>query len=700
MATTSNTYTGNGSNKLFSITFPYLDTTDIDVYLNGTLQTVTTQYTFANATTVEFVTAPGAGATVLLRRSTNDTTLAATFFAGSSIRAADLNDNFDQVLYLAQETNNNVANAVAGQIPDGTITSNKIADDTIVNADVNSAAGILASKLSFTQSGTGATARTVDSKLKDVVSVKDFGAVGDGVTNDIAAIQLAMAAAAGKTLYFPSGTYLINVPSLSSIGVIPANTTFFGDGKASFLDIRATDTNYLNAFNASNDNVVFENLKIKLTLLAGGQGALFAFGGATSAGFRLSNCELLSSSSAANSTHFSYIINCATGSSSKTELLIENCFIHNWHFPLLKTNTSTSTQRRWKIVDNYFYDNGINHWAPNSPSGIHDDVLIQGNSFGNLYSTDTGLCHFVGLAAVTNCRITGNTMVGVTAGEAIHLEEGCRNIVIDGNTIEVGELTNQILYGDGIRLLPNNVGGATTYPSNVTITGNTIKRTGITGGVGIDLLNNFRPEPSTAWAAISNNIIDGFTYGIVVDPDVLTARVTNNILKSCTYGLFLPRGGSPLIAQNTFSSCATGVYGRGLIGPSYFNATTTPIDSEFDGMAATTGWSTHIKNITLPVGPSTTGVILIPIGSRLDGNLRWSFFAPSASTTIISGSHDLGYNGTTLTQTVLNSIAPGAITVSAPTVSGGNLVFNIFNNGAARTDGQLYCEFIGMHIFA
>jgi hypothetical protein len=69
MATTSNTYTGNGSNKLFSITFPYLDTSDIDVYLNGTLQTIITQYTFANATTVEFVAAPANGAAILLDRS-------------------------------------------------------------------------------------------------------------------------------------------------------------------------------------------------------------------------------------------------------------------------------------------------------------------------------------------------------------------------------------------------------------------------------------------------------------------------------------------------------------------------------------------------------------------------------------------------------------------------------------------------------
>ena len=110
MATTSNTYTGNGSNKLFSITFPYLDTSDVDVYLNGTLQTITTQYTFANATTVEFVAAPANGATVKLDRSTDDSENQATFFPGSSIKAADLNENFDQTLYGVQELRNNKLN--------------------------------------------------------------------------------------------------------------------------------------------------------------------------------------------------------------------------------------------------------------------------------------------------------------------------------------------------------------------------------------------------------------------------------------------------------------------------------------------------------------------------------------------------------------------------------------------------------------
>ena len=44
-------------------------------------------------------------------------------------------------------------------------------------------------------------------KLNDVVSVKDFGAVGDGVADDTAAIQAAATAAVSGCLYFPQGTY-------------------------------------------------------------------------------------------------------------------------------------------------------------------------------------------------------------------------------------------------------------------------------------------------------------------------------------------------------------------------------------------------------------------------------------------------------------------------------------------------------------
>jgi hypothetical protein len=103
MAVTQNTYTGNGSTVLFSFTFPYLETTDIKVSLNGT---VATAYTLANATTIQFNTAPANGAVIRIYRDTDDSSLPATFFPGSAIRSQDLNDNFTQTLYISQETSN------------------------------------------------------------------------------------------------------------------------------------------------------------------------------------------------------------------------------------------------------------------------------------------------------------------------------------------------------------------------------------------------------------------------------------------------------------------------------------------------------------------------------------------------------------------------------------------------------------------
>jgi hypothetical protein len=259
MAITSNTYTGNGSNKLFSITFPYLDTTDVDVYLNGVLQTA---YSFANATTIEFVTAPANGVTVVLQRTTNKENLNSTFFPGSSIRASDLNENFDQLLYISQENTDVVNNlpvtvtmlrwkktATAGQT---VLTGN---DDNAIslvytagfeqvylngahltrNADYTASDGatitmsvalrvgdlievmayaptttasINSTAVPFTQSGTGAVTRNVDSKLKESVSVKDFGAVGDGTTNDTAAIQAALTSST-TSVFFPAGRYRV-----------------------------------------------------------------------------------------------------------------------------------------------------------------------------------------------------------------------------------------------------------------------------------------------------------------------------------------------------------------------------------------------------------------------------------------------------------------------------------------------------------
>jgi hypothetical protein len=62
--------------------------------------------------------------------------------------------------------------------------------------------------IGFIQAGTGAVLRTLESKLRDSVSVKDFGATGDGVTDDYAAIALAIASGAGR-VFFPRGNYRV-----------------------------------------------------------------------------------------------------------------------------------------------------------------------------------------------------------------------------------------------------------------------------------------------------------------------------------------------------------------------------------------------------------------------------------------------------------------------------------------------------------
>ena len=88
-----------------------------------------------------------------------------------------------------------------------------LASSGITNTHVDNSAAIATTKLSFTQAGTGAVARTLDSKLQDVISVKDFGAVGNGSTDDATAIQAAVdysSSSGGKTIHFPAGTYKVN----------------------------------------------------------------------------------------------------------------------------------------------------------------------------------------------------------------------------------------------------------------------------------------------------------------------------------------------------------------------------------------------------------------------------------------------------------------------------------------------------------
>jgi len=57
---------------------------------------------------------------------------------------------------------------------------------------------------------TGATGRTVSQKLAESVSVKDFGALGNGLADDTAAFQAALSAAGTFSVFVPAGTYILS----------------------------------------------------------------------------------------------------------------------------------------------------------------------------------------------------------------------------------------------------------------------------------------------------------------------------------------------------------------------------------------------------------------------------------------------------------------------------------------------------------
>lgn len=84
----------------------------------------------------------------------------------------------------------------------------------------------------------GHLGRTVRAKLDEAVSVKDFGAIGDGVTDDTAAVVAARdsAVSAGRVLYFPSGNYALSALDLGFSGLkvhceATATLTHTGTGK-------------------------------------------------------------------------------------------------------------------------------------------------------------------------------------------------------------------------------------------------------------------------------------------------------------------------------------------------------------------------------------------------------------------------------------------------------------------------------------
>lgn len=212
------TFTGDGSTAAFTYNYRFLANADLKVYQEGTLKTITTHYTVTGAGdagggTVTFVTAPALNDEIVILNDPastqsldlvdNDIFPAESLEAvldrqtlqiqrcrdliGRSMTLSDTDTTGASVTLPTPEANGFWRWNAAGTAVEWVQLDLESAGAAALKADLanggDAAKG--SSLVGFLQAGTGAVARTVQSKSREWVSVADFGAIGDGTLHTV-----------------------------------------------------------------------------------------------------------------------------------------------------------------------------------------------------------------------------------------------------------------------------------------------------------------------------------------------------------------------------------------------------------------------------------------------------------------------------------------------------------------------------------
>ena len=257
-------YVANGVQTNFSYPFPIFASEDMAVYLDGASQASGFTINGAGVTaggSVTFDSAPANAAIITLERNLTIERVT-DFLEGGDFSAQSINNELDYIIaglqqvsrendlmlkYGDHETPTNV------QLPDMAVRANKaLGFDASGNPIAVSLEGSMATP-NFTPTGTGAATRTSTDKLSDFISVKDFGAVGNGLADDTNAFINALAA--NDAVYVPEGTYLTTATI-----TLAERQSLIGAGQKSV--IKAQDNSF-NIIEITSDHTKLADLRLE-----------------------------------------------------------------------------------------------------------------------------------------------------------------------------------------------------------------------------------------------------------------------------------------------------------------------------------------------------------------------------------------------------------------------------------------------------
>jgi hypothetical protein len=524
---------------------------------------------------------PVSGAYKFVLKDTNDV-LIATYDNIPSIPQPSIVNDASSISYEQGYT------VTAGAFTVGAnylITSVGTTDFIAIGASAN-ATGIL-----FTATGVGSGtgtaqySRTVQAKLRETVSVKDFGAVGDGVTNDTAAIQAALTSlTSGGTLIIPTGTYKLTSGLTVSANEITVQCQ--GDAVLNWTVLGAAT----NAVTVSANNFTWTGGIVNgpsSAVYVANERFISMIGTSTSSrktGLKVYDTEIYNFGAYGIYTQF------------VDNIIIKNNYIHNCGYAgamfvssnhgnfesnIIKTITpgtsgnmygvslthiSTGYSGGGKSATNPFcwdWYIGANHIESINWEGIDGhggyEVIIHGN---HVYATLLGISAQNGSGDATNyaganATITNNIVDAANSdGTASGYENGYYGISVQGGSTVNNE--NVIVKGNTViskGIVGNTNGGAilASYVSNGIFENNIIKKW---NGVGINLTLSFN-------CTVSNNL---FLEMASADP---SAGIAISLAAVTSLGESFTILGNKLTA-NGGTIAARGVYALSITSCPYF----------------------------------------------------------------------------------------------------------------------------------